>query len=436
MTNHNADVARNDFEARFARVTSPAPTTAMGFTAAKIDEAIVEDMASERFKAFIQTFAFANDVQSLQVILDYARSGVPKMDNLLAFMDIEDRTAVTYSVAHMLVDGSGNEFFAEQWMAAFGHNRGLAAEHFRDLWTRPVDTLVHEQIRLGVATLADVFDLERRDSSASAPLANAMTETRNSNLFEVQARELAYLLRLKYPKHLPDIEVDDESGRAEMIGLPDFLFPAHTDNGTHLLPAIALAYETDNASVGDAMRRGIDVMLNTQMLSIEPGVEGFQWAAMQNWGEEGLGKRLWNATLLPSSSFIHAVLRINNDVGHARLAQIEAMGADIQEPCVSEGMAEPQSMRLLDLAVMQRKDGMVGHLLGKGCDPELVSIDRSTQKPFSAASLALAADPTSPDEKASAALGHIQDMIRSHLAKKAALDVIDQLGLAHAGRRP
>lgn len=426
--------ARIDFEKHFARVTSPSRTTAMGTTMAKVDEAI-NGLSSERMKVFVQTHAFENDVASLQVILDSATDGDPWMDSLL---DWDDRIAVIYSVAHMLVDGSGNEHFAEKWMAVFGHTSELAAEYFRDLWSRPVDTLVHEQIRLSVAALADIFDLETFADRAKTPIEAAWIEPRNKNVFEVQARELAYLFRLKYPNHLPDIEIDDENGRAEMVPLAGLLMCERLGMGTHLLPAVSMAYDSDNLSVKTAMRDGIDKMLSSRKLSIESQEgEGFQWQAMQNWGDEGLGKRVWNAAMQANNTFISAIAQITGDSIYTRLAQVEALGADLQAPCNPGAMSYEQEMRLLDAAVNMRNDGLVGYLLAKGCDPELESINRGTNQVFSAASLALAADPNDPDVAASAATEKIQSMIRAHLAKKTALEVIDELTPAPAaGSKP
>lgn len=413
------------FEDHFARVTSPLPTIKRGLTP-EMASCLVDMTNISHTETFVLRMAQSNDVDSLKVLLD---SGELKT----LFKPGGEHATITYAVAHMLVDGSGNDVFAREWMESFGHTRLLATKTFNDLWESGEEGRWHEQQRLGVAVMANILQIEASEGPPVTPMETVWRNQEGNEPAQAQqAREFAFLLRVAHPEGIPLMEVrDGRLGRFVSKPVTDTLF-AHDDmKYRHLLPAIAMAYGTEDEGVRTTMRASIDVMLKSRKLSIEPREEeSFQWNAMQIWGDETLGKRIWQSVVAPGRSFIESVIRLNSPLTYTRLEQAEAMGADIQDICDPMGLGgENKPMRLMDLAVQMRDPHMVGYLLARGCNPELkaVAFDGTNLKTFSAASIALALDPESPEEMAPNETKRIQDLMRMHLAKKAALSAISDL---------
>lgn len=422
---------RQEFEERYAKVTSPMPVIRMGLTPETVLE--LPGMKDIDFvQLLVEKLAQANDVESLQMLRDEG--------HLNRFHVNGPWTKVTYAVAHMLIDGAGNEAFASDWMNDLGHTRENAVKMFVELWEDAEETLWREQQRLGVATIADVFTIDSSEGPPLTPVHLAWRNVEGSEGTQIQqAMELAYLMRYAHPDGMPQLEVRaDRLGTYKHVPLSDLMFAGEELKHRHLLPAVELAYGTENAGVRATMRGSIELMLKSKKLSIETRVEeSFQWDAMQLWGDEDLGKRIWQSVIAPGKSFIDTIQRLNSPLTYIRLEQAIAMGADIQAPCDPIGLGGAQALRLMDLAVQMRDPTMVGYLLGKGCDPELKSVDRDTIKTFSAVSMIMGLDPDSPDEMAPAETKRIQDMLRMHLAKKAALGVIDELEApAKQGAKP
>lgn len=428
----------DDFSARFEegynRVCSPRPVVQYRFT----EQMLIDRPANgTELLLLIQNLAANSDIDSLRLFL----KGPLKERAKASARESSDPTeSLTYCVAPMLIDRSGNEAFAHDWMEAFGHTREKAVDYMLALWMQPMVGLQVKKTRLGLATIADIFELRANatDSSSTTPFEFAMGRDPGSPMTnDIKAQEFGYFLRICHPDRLPSLEMKDKQRQTVDVPLCDFMLARDNVMGQHLLPAVIAVYGAESDILRSAMRASLQEMLDSKKLSTRPRKDGdIQWEALHRWGDAEIGTRAWNTLTSTGRTVIESLAIGPIEITTRRLDQLEMMGVDIQAHCDPKDAVESQHMRLLDMAVKKRNAELVGHLLARGFDPELESIDRKTHRFFSAATLALQADPTDPNESNPGNLEQIQSLIRAHLAKKQALSVIDELGLDMKAAKP
>lgn len=418
------------FEASYTAVTTPLPSNPSGLDESQVHEFLM-GCSDSRATRQIQKWAANNDIDALSHVLT---SAWRKRDR-----SNFERPELTYAVAHMLVDGGENVAFAQAWMEVFGHTVEMARKHLADQWRDTIEDRFLDQTRLGLATVANVFTILSYDEERVAPILQIMGyRADNYGMNDKQAQGLAHILRFTAPEGIPNVSyMVPGNGQVLRAPLTDVLFTYQDLKVRHMLPAVQLAYDDEREDIREVMRAGIQKMLNAGRLSMEAWKEeAYQWNAMRAWGEEGLGAKIWHATVLPKMPFVQALFeKCSDDIIISRLEQVEQMGADLQSPVRLKAAAEDQRVRILDIAAAYAKPDIVGWLLGKGCDPTLESTDPATGQSVNAQMLAAAKlAQTSESSAEYPAVRRVSELIAADLARRAALEAIADMNPEPQGR--
>lgn len=395
--------------------------------------------------AVIDALARSNDVASLRLILDEAiecRIGGPE-ENL--------QRDITYAVAHMLVDGSGNEPFAREWLENFGHTRSRAAGQMKELLDRHSKSAHDTQTLLGTAILSEPFKeylITGATPSSShiyveAPFASFMDGLALKSIPE-KGRDAALLLKLMHPDQLPDLE----RSNGAPVPLAHMLWSADKITLNRALQAASEAYDPDNEAVNTQMRDGIACMLRNQAIPLpssftatdeSPIVHHPVWKALDHWGGPDIGKRVWGSLTTGMQKFLEELVsKADERDSIAILDFMKSRGADFDDPIRMDqnGPDDIARTNLALIAVAHSKAKVLGHLLGHDVDVDDVALHPKTKIKISAAELAekMHAGARNPDyEQRTDA---VASLMRTHLAKREALRVIAELDEPTQHARP
>lgn len=412
------------YEASFVAATTPMPSRPSRLTEEQVHQ-VINGCSDSRATRQVQTWAQNNDYEALRNVMTSAWWKKDRSDIV--------RPELTYAVAHMMVDGSGNATFAREWMETFGHKTELAREHLKDLWSDTANDRFLDQTRLGLAIVADVFKILTYDDERIASILPIMGYRDDDNGMDAKKAEgLAHILRVTAPDTTPQIDTVNANGQIVKKPLPEVLYTYTTLRVRHMLGAIELAYGNaeDRDDILGMMRSSINVMVNMHRLPLESRIDDSPlWDSMMRWGDQNLGPRIWHATVLPKLPFVQGILeKCPDDMIFKRLEQVATLGADLQEPMKLKVNGQEKTMRILDAAVNYARPNVVGWLLSRGCDPRLESRDSMTGEVVSAQTLAAArlttTDISNPNYPA---VRRVSELISSDLARRSALEVIAEL---------
>lgn len=418
-----------DFERHYALIRSPQPVTPHGLTR-QMAETLMDVLDPGRMESFIVKLAQANDVDSLK-----------RFSNTNLIDDVMDRTnrscAVMFAPAHMLIDNSGNEEFARHWMERCRATKALASNYYQKESRLSLNNPIHEQHRLGVATIAKIFELdatfhlpERDGPVIESPFEVVMSREGSTSLAQ-QSRELAFILRTCHPDRMPLLESMDKNGVQETSPLSDKVWGGKGLRFRHLLDGLSEAYSPDNAEVLATMRSSIDRMMEEKFLSIEParnsgGITGYQWKALDIWAPEGYGAKIWSSRMVPDTSCIELLVSKTGAELDARMKQLVRMGADINEPTMTMYQGDLK-LRLMELAVSKAKPEVVAWLLAHGADPDLPMAQVDGAPIRSAAQMAIDMTTDIQSPSLGPQIEQVATLMRAHMAKKSALGIIAEL---------
>lgn len=412
-----------------------------GYRMARTQSQVVEHGVTEKSVAraievvkdpftLVRSLASDNDVASLQVFL---KEPWVNMVKTAAWGSINPIHSLPYCVAHMLIDNSGNEDFARQWMETYGHTREQAAVYYLSLWAGDThENLGLVQKRLGVGTVADVFQAGY-GKDGFAPFFEAMSSTKSeSGDIRQKAREGAFLLKTCHPAELPLISMTMVDGTQQMVPYSDHLWSSNHRRTHHMLDAVGMAYEADNQAVRQQMQASIDKMLKSNDY-LHQHVHTFE--ALKKWGKEGYGQEIWTMTR-KDWGFVEQLIGWDGDQCIEHLQQLVDAGADINATFRPGVGRDGDLWCAIDAAVENSNPRVVAFLLANGADPSIPPQRYDLKDSAAQLALDMEASPSSYGGQAEN-MQAVAALIRVHMAKTAALAAIDELGLAApAGRRP
>lgn len=415
------------FEECYRTVRSPRQVVEHGVTeesAARVLEVVKDPFV------LVRSLASDNDVESLKVFMKEPYVSFVKT---AAWGSIDPVYSLPYCVAHMLIDNSGNEDFARQWMDTYGHTREQAAVYYLILWAGDThENLALVQQRLGVGTVADVFQAGY-GKDGFAPFFEAMSSTKSEfSDIRQKAREGAFLLKTCHPNELPQMSMTMRNGTKQMVPYGDHLWSSNHRKAHHMLDAIGMAYDADNQAVRQQVQASFDRMMASDDFLAQ---HAHTFDALKKWGKEGYGQELWTLTR-KQWGFVEEVISWDADRCIEYLQQLVDAGADINatfQPAVSEA---GDLWSAIDAAVENANPRAVAFLLANGADPSIPPQRRDRKETAAQVALDMEADPGN-NAGGVDAMKAVASLIRVHTAKAAALAAINELDMAEpAGRRP
>lgn len=373
--------SREAFDGWFEELRKQQPVTSYALNPAMARVVIASTDADE----IVQTIARGNDIPSLRVLM-----AVDGGQALLKRFPKERREMLTYAVAHMLVDNSGNEAFARQWVEHLEHDPLQAAAIYRKGAKRPFESIVSEQARIGLAILCDALTLSATDPHRECPLVGAMQQigvAADRACRERFCYEVAAFLRVVSPDQIPVVSSRDMTRNFSMSLDRAML---KMDDATPLLPAFGLAYSADNAvvrariheSIKDALRFGTEVFLEPK------GAFSAQWELLMQWKDASLMEIMWKGKFRDSNptkgyrsaSFLMALCKLSHDDALEVVVEMQAMGLDLNRLSDEVAGDRRYGRRLIDAAVQAPNPRLFGWLLAQGCDPEVKMYEESPDR--------------------------------------------------------
>lgn len=406
------------FDEWLAQLQQPAVATPRRTAAARgVVQGFIdgEFCGHDRIDLAFDCVAAANDVDGLQRMV--ASSEGRRLLNTASSI------AVTYCVAHMLVDNSGNEAFARDWLQARGVSTnwariqaGILAGDDRDM--------ISTQRLLAVSQMVSIF--ETGPSNGAAPLWSFAKYSEDAQRQQEQCYALAAILRLNHPDQMPDAEVKNSYGAPTKSGLLRAMWGSDPLL-SHLLPAIELAYDARSPEIQREMEIGILSTINNGRLAVNRTDRGLdpQWDAIAKWGSDNVGPPILHCKTSNGSLFCEELMKLPFELGLKRFNLILEKGAQLDSPILGTSISNYNAAhRLLDVAVNAGVEQMTGHLLGLDADPTLPSEMNAGPNSQTAVEIAenkFEASGSDPSRE------RILTMVKAAAARKEALKVLAEL---------
>lgn len=359
----------------------------------------------------IDRLAVDNDIDSLKHFIPL----VAEIKGSVGFKFTPSKlTPLKFSVAHMLLEGSGNEGFAADWLTAFGVDAKETrryAETLMDAAFRDDAKFVNIQRFIGLCKFDGEVFIDRSIvcSDEKFPTAFFTTPTH-------QARAvLAATLAAAFPDELP-VSLRDgyETPLAELIVSK---YPFN-------LPILEQVYGTNNERVKEQIQEAMRVELEsgTRMN------KGQLWEAIPLWGDAATLDQVVQAKFTfydvhnnerkdaPFLDALEASAGMEYDPTYAFAALLKlGMNVNRQLP--------PEGRRLIDAAVAGNHSDSFAMLLAHGADPELRSYPGLRQ--YSALEILDIKQSFDPEVKVQ--IDRMKDIARNWSAGKAARAAIEEL---------
>lgn len=383
--------------------------------------------------AVVQALARDNDIPSLRNILDKAiEFKIDATDNI--------RPEAIYAVTYMLADQGGNEAFAKEWMHNFGHTPTKAAAHLKELLDGHSMTIAATQDLLGTAVASEPFREMFILGSTPARAGNffeipfgRMFDGLSLKSHEKKSRDAALLLKLEHPNQLPDIQKTDKKTHP----LAHMLWTSGKVTLSRCLQTVLEAYGPDNERVNEQMRAGMEHMFDQGAIPVPESMLATDetpitrhpvWHAIEYWGGDDIGKRLWHATAADNEPFLVDLMA--NASESDTIALIDFMtehGADLDEMVWLDKSKEGDQTNVATIAVTYTRSKVVGHLLSQDVDVDAIAAHPKTRFKISAAEMADKMVAGARDQGYVARTEAVASLMRSHQAKKQALRAIAEL---------
>lgn len=352
-------------------------------------------IATKSIDDVIDGLAKDGDIQSLKNFIE-ATDNLKRMRGLPA----GQRGAIVYAVVHMLVDGSGNDAFAREWMDTLGHTAKAASDRLDAAMAHFDKHSPVEMQRLwGLVQVAgNPFEC-MPGAVASEPAINKLLIGTYgiSNFSErnaLQSQLLAELLVVKSPDKLPDFIESmpvmnlTPNSREHQLSFERTTTPlAHamwTNKGemARLLPAVAMAYGACHAQVRMQMNDGFAYALMEGAIDLSgSSIAKMQMAAIeQGWIEAHVldtildGKfgiftfKHGQSVKVANATFLTALAQVHPDVQAGIVGTLRSGGVDVNRQIEIKGDCVRQ-VNLAYSAVNERSADLFIDLLSHGCDP-------------------------------------------------------------------
>lgn len=407
----------------------------------------------------VSALASDNDVRSLQRFLDEPLF-------LQGLAASHQRSAITYAVAHMLVDGGGNEVFARHWLQALGHDQALATKVLRsELPAALVEARVQDLQRLlGLSTLIpDPFDAAPGDIEAP-PLDALVKSSAQGKPAEIDAFLIGEFLLARGASRLPEvidvtIEIEAQPRIGQMVYGHHKRMPlaqamwTNTHETARFLPFVAQWFPASDATHREQMHQGFASAVKEGQLPIalHPRLTRLitQAIEQQDLDADSLSS-LWLASFrewrftknhestIHNVSFPQAVLacaRADEQACLQFLSVLHHRGMDLTRRIIERLGEGKRSRGLLDVAIQAGSPCLFGLLLSWGADPcrpgwtqEGCEARRPAPSPQQRIeSLLREHESEDPQKPAIAALVQMRDAITAWKARRAADDALAQL---------
>lgn len=437
MKASDARQAMQAFESWYADVLTPAPQEPL--VSQQLSSMAQHFQTTDSYKAVVDSeFAVLAHNRDIAGLLRVAES--PAAQKAIDEAKLGKRPEITYCVAHMLVDGSGHEDFARDWINSHGPTGRGCATVVRNLLNKTRDLYKFEVQRLlGMATLQDFFQQPKPNASGERDRGfwnTAITELCDKDHTAEQVAEraniLAAVLRQHHPDQPPLIDYLDSGDWHVGKDLIDTCWrgPARYQN---LLPAIQLAYGLDDPEVISRMRKSLrDLISAGEISTLRCTSSDTRWDAIVTWCTPELAADLWqtHVTVDQPMPFVSIVAGTDADLAIKRcqqLLEIGFRGLDDHVDFTKEVSYEVPKGGLvaftaLHQATLVANADLVGWLLSQGCDPTKRSIN--TVDPASETSSVELADNSLMAQD----IG-LNDTLRAAAASRAARSVLAELDI-------
>lgn len=443
----------SNFDEWYAKLHAPAAVTPHGLIP-KLAETMVRLSFDTHVRQIVKEIAEGNDVASLKVYLE----SFIKEDLNQETKEERFDPGLTYAVTHLLVDGSGNEAFAKQWLDTMGHTPARAEEWFRDRMSLVTskDELVYAQQRLGLATLVeDMFakrppvgpDLARQSpfEEAFVGMLPAKTHLSKEVLLELRM-EAAALFRHFHPDGLPTATVFTHyTNEPDEVPLLNTIW--RREDLQHVLGAVHLAYGANHQVAREQMVASIERVFDegfTRLWDPAHPDDSDRWDAVVEWMGDDVLKMVVNGNFLTGFgyqqeriTFFDSLMGIPMETAVERLADLQAKGFHLDDFNTEQDdeRKPPVRRNLLISAIGNANQEMVSWLLSQGCDPEITSGLPDALSPYELA-MELEAQFKQSHAKGEATYGAIADLMRTAKSKNEALRAIEELEAPGQGLRP
>lgn len=409
------------FEEWLAQVQQPAVITPKQAAVAKdVIQQVLDGHVSghDNLDRVFRAVAHANDVEGLKQLIQ-----APACKQLKDYASTE----VTYCVAHMLVDNSGNDAFAREWMEGLSHSAGNARIHAA-IAAQPLTwNTVEAQQMLGMSQLTNIF--ATGPNNEAAPWWSFTKWDDGAVRQEDYCFVLAAILKMQHPDALPTVDVKNSYGAPFSMNLVRGIWSSESQFA-HLIPSLEIAYDMQSPEMIEEMRIGIGSAISNKRLMLKAFNNGLdsQWDAIAKWGNEHVGTSLLHATMASGVHLCDELMQIPFELAVRRLALILDRGARLDAGILGAKIAGYDAAhQLLDVAVHAGAEQMVGHLLGMDTDP--TKPPEINKKPGAGQNALQIAEEKAQELNADLKRGSILTMVRAAAARRAAHDVLAELDL-------
>lgn len=416
-------VANEVFERWYADLRTPTPVDPLSASWENMTDFFWGD-SKETLVRQIEELANANDVAGMRRLHE-----ATQLKEVLEDGAKGHSPATTYCVAHMLVDGSGNEGFAREWINSMGYEPRMAAAQFHHISLVSDRTKLQNQKLLGLSTLVDVF---HRPERGMVPYSNFAGPIDTPSRVAENCRILAAILRLNHPDKPPRTDYRERAGLVYERPLTEVLWSGEPFH--NLLPAIEQAYGRGNPQVEREMAHHLRGLIFNGKLQWKPTDAGTDalWDSMSTWRQPSMGSDILSAKGEDGELLQKTLMSLPDDLVIRRLEQLKSMGARLDDLVEEQTLVGKSACTLLHRAILREKVDTVAWLLMNDCDPRIQSISElSGDKAHDG--LACAALVESSSEQGA----KIASMVRAAAASKAAHEAFAEMGMhAPGGVRP
>lgn len=417
---------QESFSRWYADLRTPVPKVEVFVSDDEMDFALTSAQEDE----LIESMAQASDLEGLRRFM-----ALPKAQHTRHEATKGWRPSITFCVAHMLVDSSGNEGFARAWMSDFGAGSAstlsdeasrMASARFHHYTLGSDRSKVRNQQLLGLSTLIDVFKRPPSKSTlqmGEATCLNLCGKDDSARRADENSRVLAAILKLHHDQSLPDVDVR-EDGVQKRRSLVEALITGG-ERCHSVLPAVEMAYG-GNAIVAQQVRDGLERLVRASGIDALPGTssDGL-WKCIAAWGDRSTAE-----SVMESKGFQKELAQITG-ISIDRLTTLRGMGFELDTMIPSQVRKAQGAQTILHRAIVHNNADLVAWLLANDCDPLIKTIS-SDQSEAGRDGVYLAANSGLSGEQND----RIRSMVNAVAASRAAYAALDELGLASPGARP
>lgn len=431
-------IQTDNFDEWYADLRAPAPEIhhELNCTLAAM---FVKQIRNEGVRQIVIDIAQGNDLDSLKVFFDVFKEDLNRSPRE-GVIDPE----LIYAVTHMLVDRSGHEAFAREWMQVMGHTQESAADWFRqnkNLLLNVEGDVIQAQQRLGLASLVDGL-FKVTEYLGASPFEQALhSELPGKIRLDIDVLpslqfEAAAIFRHLHPEGLPEMSSVNSSGQTESFPFLNSLW--RTDDPQHLLRSVHMAYGPEHPKAREQMVASIDRALDNGFVRLwDPAAPDWNhcWDTFVEWMGQDVLDLVVNGSFITgfsaaesTNTFFDCINEMPQDEAVLRLADIRRKGFDLDMFNTEDNGAgkRPSHRNLLISAIGLGRKEMAGWCLAQGCDPDArhhSSPDMLSPYEFA---IDLETQFRGSNAKGEITYAAIADLLRTARARKDALEAVEE----------